>query len=140
MNIPSFKEDHISQIPALQFLQKLGYTYLSPDEALALRGNKTTNVLLDTVLRKKLKEINSPRVSSTRATYFSDSNIENGIQALKDLPMNEGYISACEAAYNLVTLGISLEQNVDGDKKSFTLQYIDWKEISNNVFHNVSRL
>jgi type I restriction enzyme R subunit len=135
MNTPSFKEDHISQIPALQFLQKLGYTYLSPDEALALRGNKTTNVLLDIVLRKQLKEINTPRVSSTRTTYFSDSNIENGIQALKDLPMNEGYISACEAAYNLITLGKALEQNVDGDKKSFTLQYIDWKEISNNVFH-----
>jgi type I restriction enzyme R subunit len=28
-----------------------------------------------------------------------------------------------------------LEQSVDGDKKSFTLQYIDWKNISNNVFH-----
>ena len=34
MDTPSFKEDHISQIPALQLLQKLGYIYLSPDEAL----------------------------------------------------------------------------------------------------------
>jgi hypothetical protein len=32
MNAPSFKEDHISQIPALQFLQNLGYTYLSPEK------------------------------------------------------------------------------------------------------------
>ena len=100
-----------------------------------LRGNKTANVILEDILRKQLKEINVRKVSSTREMIFSDSNIENGIQALKDLPMNEGYISACEAAYNLITLGISLEQNVDGDKKSFTLQYIDWKEISNNVFH-----
>ena len=30
----SFKEDHISQIPALLMLEKLGYTYLTPDEAL----------------------------------------------------------------------------------------------------------
>lgn len=28
MNTPSFKEDHISQIPALQMLVNLGYTYL----------------------------------------------------------------------------------------------------------------
>jgi len=35
MDTPSFIEDHISQIPALQLLQNLGYTYLSPDEALA---------------------------------------------------------------------------------------------------------
>ena len=90
MDTPSFKEDHISQIPVLQLLQKLGYQYLSPDEAMQLRGNKTTN---------------------------------------------EGYIIACEALYNLITLGKSLEQSIDGDKKSFTLQYIDWKNLDNNVFH-----
>lgn len=49
--------------------------------------------------------------------------------------MNEGYIAASERAYNLLTLGQALEQSVDGDKKSFTLQYIDWKNIGNNVFH-----
>ncbi|HEV8082687.1 MAG TPA: HsdR family type I site-specific deoxyribonuclease [Chitinophagaceae bacterium] len=136
MDTPSFKEDHISQIPALQLLQKLGYKYLSPEEALQLRSNKTTYVILEDVLRKQLKEINSEkRISSTKTTYISDANIENGIRALKDLPMNEGYISACETAYNLITLGKSLEQNIDGDKKSFTLQYIDWKNAENNVFH-----
>jgi type I restriction enzyme, R subunit len=135
METPSFKEDHISQIPALQLLQKLGYTYLTQTEALKLRGEKTTNVLLEDVLRRQLKEINSIRISSTKTSVFSDSNIENGIQALKDLPMHEGYINACEAAYNLLTLGKALEQNVDGDKKSFTLQYIDWEHPHNNVFH-----
>ena len=136
MDTPSFKEDHISQIPALQLLQKLGYKYLSTDEALQARGNKTTNVILEDVLRKQLKEINSEkRISSTKTTYISDANIENGIRALKDLPMNEGYIAACEAAYNLITLGKSFEQSIDGDKKSFTLQYIDWKNMDNNVFH-----
>ena len=136
MDTPSFKEDHISQIPALQLLQKLGYKYLSPNEALQARGNKTTNVILEDVLRKQLREINSEkRISSTKTTYISDANIENGIRALKDLPMNEGYIAACEAAYNLITLGKSFEQSIDGDKKSFTLQYIDWKNMDNNVFH-----
>ena len=136
MDTPSFKEDHISQIPALQLLQKLGYTYLTPDEALQLRGNKTTNVILDDILRKQLKEINAEkRISSTKTTYISDTNIENGIRALKDLPMNEGYIAASESLYNLITLGKSLEQSIDGDKKSFTLQYVDWKHPENNVFH-----
>lgn len=136
MDTPSFKEDHISQIPALQMLQKLGWTYLTPTEAERSRGGKTSNVLLEDILRKQLKKINSEkRISSTRTTYISDANIENGIRSLRDLPMNEGYISACEAAYNLLTLGRSFEQNVDGDVKSFTLQYIDWKDINNNVFH-----
>ncbi|MCK6609918.1 MAG: HsdR family type I site-specific deoxyribonuclease [Bacteroidia bacterium] len=135
METPSFKEDHISQIPALQMLVNLGYTYLSPAEADRQRGGKTTNVLLEDVLRKQLKEINCIRVSATKTSIFTDENIERGILALKNLPMNEGYIAASERAYNLLTLGQALEQSVDGDKKSFTLQYIDWKNISNNVFH-----
>ena len=135
MDTPSFKEDHISQIPALQMLVNLGYTYLSPAESERLRGGKTTNVLLEDVLRKQLKEINSIRVSATKTSIFTDDNIERGILALKNLPMHEGYIAACEKAYNLLTLGHALEQSVDGDKKSFTLQYIDWKNIGNNVFH-----
>jgi type I restriction enzyme R subunit len=135
MDIPSFKEDHISQLPALQFLQKMGYNYLTPDEGMQLRGNKTTNVILEDILRKQLKEINSIKMSSSRTSVFSDSNIENGINALKELPLNEGYLIACEAAYNLLTLGKALEQNVDGEKKSFTLQYIDWQNPGNNIFH-----
>jgi type I restriction enzyme R subunit len=135
MDTPSFKEDHISQIPALQMLVNLGYTYLSPAEADRQRGGKTTNVLLENVLRKQLKEINSFRVSATKTSIFTDENIERGILALKNLPMNEGFIAASEKTYNLLTLGQALEQSVDGDKKSFTLQYIDWKNISNNLFH-----
>ncbi|MCD4726166.1 MAG: HsdR family type I site-specific deoxyribonuclease [Pirellulales bacterium] len=135
MDIPSFKEDHISQIPALQILQNLGYTYLSQEEALQLRGNKTTQVILDDILRKQLKEINSIQVSSQKTSIFTNENIERGILALKELPMNEGYIYASEVVYNLLTLGKALEQSIDGDKKSFTLQYIDWKNLSNNVFH-----
>ena len=136
MDTPSFKEDHISQIPALQLLQKLGYKYLSPAEAEKFRGGKTSNVLLDDILRKQLKEINSSiKISSTKTTYISEANIENGIRALKELPMNEGYISACETAYNLITLGKAFEQSFDADKKSVTLNYIDWKNLENNVFH-----
>ena len=58
MDTPSFKEDHISQIPALQLLQKLGYQYLDPEEALEFRGNKSSNVILEKILRYQLKERN----------------------------------------------------------------------------------
>ena len=120
----------------MQLLQKLDYTYLNPAEAEKLRGSKTSNILMDDILRKQLKEINSEkRISSTKSTYISDANIENGIRALKELPMNEGHIAACEAVYNLITLGKAFEQCFDGDKKSITLQYIDWKYPENNVFH-----
>ena len=53
---PSYIEDHISQIPALQLLIKMGYQYLSPDEAMELRGGRTSNVLLEPILKKQLHE------------------------------------------------------------------------------------
>lgn len=134
MNL-SFKEDHISQIPALMMLEKLGYTYLTPEEALELRGGKTTGVLLEAILRRQLEEINSIKVSSTRTSVFSAQNIENGIEALRNIPMNEGYIAASQTVYDLLTTGKTLEQIVDGDKKSYTMQYIDWKNPERNLYH-----
>jgi len=131
----SFKESQISQIPALQLLQKMGYTYLSPEETFALRDEKTTNVLLEPILRKQLGEINSIQVSANKTALFSAQNIENGIEALRNVPMEEGFISGSEYVYNLLTLGKALEQSIDGDKKSFTLNYIDWKNPERNVFH-----
>lgn len=131
----SFKENHISQIPALNMLKKLGYTYLSPDEAMELRGGNTSNVLLEAVLRKQLAKINTVQASSWRTTLFSEQNIASGVDALKNLPMSEGYITAAQTAYDLLTAGKTVEQIVDGDKKSYVMQYIDWNNIENNVFH-----
>ena len=59
MNTPSFIEDHISQIPAIQLLINMGYKYVSPNKALEWRGGKTSTVLFEDVLRTQLKEINT---------------------------------------------------------------------------------
>ncbi len=131
----SFKEDHISQIPALQILQKLGYEYLTPDEALAMRGGKMSNVLLEDVLRNQLRRINSIRVNRNKEELFSEQNIENGVLAMRNISMGEGYLSGNEAVYNMLTLGKTFEQSIDGDKKSYTMRYIDWEHPERNVFH-----
>ncbi|MDO5527441.1 MAG: type I restriction endonuclease subunit R [Prevotella sp.] len=135
MNRISFKEDDISKKPALEFLQKLGYTYISPDDALAMRGGKTSNVLLEEVLRKQLRELNSIKIGNHKEARFSEQNIENGVIAMRNVPMEGGYLSGNEAIYNMLTLGKSFEQSIDGDKKSYTMQYIDWNEPQNNVYH-----
>lgn len=131
----SFKEDHISQVPAIELLQKLGYNYITPDEALEMRGGKTSNVLLEDILRNQLRELNSIRINHSKEARFSEQNIENGVLAMKNIPMEEGYISGNEAVYNMLTLGKSFEQNIDGDKKSYTMRYIDWEHPENNVYH-----
>ncbi len=134
MQIPSFIEDHISQIPALQMLMKLGYRYLTPDEALEARGNRSSNVLLETILKKQLKEINKIEYKG-KEFPFNETNINTAILALRDLPLQDGFMAVSEAFYDLVTLGKSLEQNVLGDKKSFSFKYIDWEQPENNVYH-----
>ena len=95
----SFKEDDISKKPALDLLQKLGYEYLSPEKALAMRGGKTSNVLLEEVLRRQLRELNSIRIGNRKEERFSEQNIENGVIAMRNVPMEGGYLSGNEAVY-----------------------------------------
>lgn len=134
MQLPSFIEDHISQIPALQLLMKLGYRYLTPEEALEARGNRSSNVLLETILKKQLEEINKIEYRG-KEFEFSQANINTAILALRDLPLQDGFLAANQAFYDLITLGKSLEQTVLGDKKSFSFKYIDWEHAENNVYH-----
>ena len=131
---PSFLEDHISQIPAIQLLINMGYTYVSPSEAEAWRGGKRSAVLFEEVIKSQLKEINS--ITRKGKEYaFSDANIQSAVLALKDLPIQDGFINSNAALYDLLTLGKSFEQTIEGDKKSHTLQYIDWENWDNNIFH-----
>ena len=44
MAVPSFKEDHISQLPALKLLMNMGWKYLTPEQALEARGDDDTSV------------------------------------------------------------------------------------------------
>ena len=69
-----FDEKHLSQIPALQLLNNLGFQYLTPEQALAMRGGRQSNVLLEEVLRDSLKRIN--RIQHKGGSYlFSEENL-----------------------------------------------------------------
>ena len=79
-----------------------------------MRGGKTSNVLLEEVLRRQLRELNSIRVGSRKEERFSEQNIENGVIAMRNVPMEGGYLSGNEAVYNMLTLGKAFEQSIDG--------------------------
>lgn len=136
---PSFREDDISQIPALLLLQAIGYKYLTPSEALRLRGGKTSGILLEEVLREQIHKNNSFRYKN-REHSFSETNVSNAIYALQDYPLQEGFMASNKYIYDLLTLGKSFEETILGDRKSYTLHYIDWKNLANNVFHVTEEL
>ena len=81
MDTPSFIEDHISQIPALKLLMNMGWKYLSPEEALAARGGRSSNVLLEDILKSQVQKIN--KIDYKQKEFaFSESNINNAILAI----------------------------------------------------------
>ncbi len=128
-----FNEKYLSQIPALQVLINLGYEYLPAEKVSAERQGKTGNVLLEGILRSQLKQLNRINYKG-REFLFSEENIQTAIQTLKNIKY-DGLLRTNETVYDLITLGKSLEQSIEGDSKSFTLNYIDWKNWQRNVFH-----
>lgn len=135
MSIFPTTEKSLSQIPALQLLANVGYELLTPKKALALRGGKNSNVLLQDILGKQLAKIN--RIHYKGEDYaFSEANIQEAIQKLKNVNY-DGLLKTNNIIYDLITLGTALEQTIEGNTKSFNLNYIDWKTPANNVFHAV---
>lgn len=134
MQTPSFIEDHISQIPALQLLQNLGYTYLTPEEVLKERQDKLSNVILEDILEQQLLKFNKIQFKG-KIYPFSPASIRGAIDAIKNVPMFDGLVTTNSKIYDLLTLGKSFEESIGNDRKSFTINYIDWNNIENNVFH-----
>jgi type I restriction enzyme R subunit len=122
-----------SQIPAVQLLLAMGYEYLSPDEALAERQGRLSNVLLENILRGQLKDIN--RIRHKGGVYlFSEENIQSAVQKLKNIKY-DGLLRTNETVYDLLTLGTAMEQTIESDQKSFNMNYIDWRDPGRNKFH-----
>lgn len=130
----SYREELISQIPAARLLIALGYQYLTPTQALQLRGGRERNVILTGVLQLWLKQHNRFTYKDV-AQPFSDTAIAETIRRLEDAPLNDGLVRANERMYDLLTLGISLPQTVAGDTRHYSLHYIDWHHPENNVYH-----
>ena len=77
-----------------------------------MRGGRLSNVLLETVLRDSLKRIN--RIQHKGDSYlFSEENLQTAIQRLKNVKY-DGLLKTNEAVYDLLTLGVALEQSVEG--------------------------
>ncbi len=126
-------EDIISLLPAITLLQNMGYEYLTPQEALAKRGGKRSRIVLEEILTAQLHKLN--KIQHRGQTHpFSEINIQKAVEAISRFRYDALYTTSQEL-YDLLTLGKSLEQIIDGDKKSYPLQYIDWQNPANNVYH-----
>ncbi len=137
MNIPestpAFTEDTLSQLPALHLLQKLGWTLLSPVEALRLRGGRKGEVILRPILESQLMAINQFEYRGKQYP-FDRSAIEEAIRALSD-PGDDGLVRTNEKVWELLRWGKGIPQAVEGDTKSYQLRFVDWLCPERNVYH-----
>jgi type I restriction enzyme R subunit len=129
----SYLEDFDSKIPAIQMLCGLGWQYLGRDEAVKYRAGRLDQVVLTGVLRPWLTA-NARFEVKGQQHPFSEANIYEAIRRLTDEPF-DGLVRTNEKIYHLLTLGTSLDQTVESDRKGRSLHYIDWKNWRNNIFH-----
>lgn len=133
MNKDLYLEDNISKKPALELLQAMGYTYISPEDCVKQRGSKY-DVLLKDILRGQLRRLNRYAYAGAE-NEFSAPNIERAIEDL-DEPLIDGLVRTSEKIYDALLLGKSYPETVgDGRLLSFNLRYVDWEHPGNNLFH-----
>lgn len=131
--LPNYLEKVQSQLPALHLLMQMGWKYLSPEKTVELRGGRLGATLLEPVLLDYIR--NHCRYEfKGQSRRFTENVIQNAIQALKGFRAT-GATHQNEQAYDLLCLGSSVPQTVEGDTKSFTIEYIDWKHPENNTYH-----
>ena len=128
-----YSERSISHQPALDLLQSMGYTYISPEDCEKQRGSRY-HVLLKDILRGQLRRLNRYSYAGAE-NEFSAANIERAMEDL-DEPLTDGLVRTSEKIYDALLLGKSYPETVGGGKSlSFNLKYIDWEHPENNLFH-----
>ncbi|MDP2521406.1 type I restriction endonuclease subunit R [Neptunomonas phycophila] len=129
---PKFQEEYSAKLPALTLLTNLGWSFLSPELALAARGGKADEVVLRQVLRSELKK--RTFTFAGKSYPLSEKAIDNLIAEVCSPALNEGLLTANERLYNHLLYGISVTEFVDGKKASPTVALIDWQNPANNSF------
>ncbi|MCX4027416.1 type I restriction endonuclease subunit R [Endozoicomonas sp. SM1973] len=129
---PKFQEEYSAKIPALTLLSKLGWTFLPPEQALKIRNNNTSDVLLKSVLKQELKKRSFP--FNGKNHRLSDKAIDNIISIIASPALNEGLGAANEKLYNHLLYGISVTEFIEGKKANPTIPLIDWHNTENNNF------
>lgn len=129
---PKFQEEYSAKLPALALLTNLGWSFLSPELALAARGGKADEVVLRQVLRSELKK--RTFTFAGKSYPLSEKAIDNLIAEVCSPALNEGLLTANERLYNHLLYGISVTEFIDGKKASPTVALIDWQNPANNSF------
>jgi len=114
-------EAHLSEDPAVELLQALGYTYVAP-EALEAERETLRDVALATRLSAALKRLNP---------WLSDDNVRKAVKAVTIIPA-ASLIEANEKAWKALAYGTTVEQDRGDGKKGQDVRFFDFDSPGNN--------
>ena len=115
---PESKEGYSAQVPALQLLDVLGWTFMSAVDCLEARGGNH-EVILAGVL---VEELRKRRFEYKGKSYpLSTNAIDQIVRELSTVALHEGLGAANEALYNKIVLGVTVTEFIDGKKHSPTI-------------------
>jgi type I restriction enzyme R subunit len=112
-----------SESPAIELLEKLGYTYVRPD-TLDIERDSLHDVVLAARLRTALKRLNP---------WLSDENLYKAVRAVTTVQATS-LIEANEALHTALTFGIALDQNLGEGRKNQQIRFFDFENVTNNGF------
>ncbi len=130
-----FNERPECQDRLIKFIENMGYEYVSRSEAELKRKSLSKVIFEDELIRFLSKQTYKFKGYEL---LFSGESISKAINAL-DASLLQGLSMASKEIYNLLTLGISLEESIAIDKdipvkQSFDLNYIDFEHPANNIW------
>lgn len=139
MNMDSvdFDEAKQSQLPLVELLVNMGYTYLGREEALVQRGGDTGKFLLHDIARESFMSINSYQTGG-ETMKFSEADVAGVVEELEAVRL-EGLIDTSREISHMIMPkigGKTIEVFADGRRESRSFRYIDFSGGGkNNQFH-----
>jgi type I restriction enzyme R subunit len=118
-----WNEENLSENPAVQQLEALGYTFV-PAEDLEAERESLKEVVLTKRLAVALERLNP---------WLSEDNIQKAVRAVTHVAATS-LIEASEKLYTTLTYGISLEQDRGDGKKGHTVRFLDFDNPTKNEF------
>ena len=131
-----FDEVSQSQLPFVEVLVNMGYTYLSKKEVLRQRGDDPSKFILKDIAEKVLMEINGYEYYG-QEYKFSQKDVHDAVIELENLPL-EGLIDTSRSVYNMIMStsgGKTIKVFQGGKNISQSFRFIDFKHPENNAFH-----
>ena len=131
-----FDEARQSQLPFVELLINIGYTYISTDEVMKQRNKDMSNFILRDLAAEQLMKINSYKIN-TQDFKFSNKDVYDAIDELANVEYN-GLIDTSQTIFNMImptSGGKTIVVYHEGKKMSKNFRFIDFENFKNNSFH-----